>query len=780
MTIKSKLIANLLVTLAIIVFISLAGFSSMGFLQEKFAYLTKKSTPLQMRTMEFQNELQRCITSLIKVNSSHTLSEYTPFRAEAEMSLENVKRAQDSLEKMNESSARLEAANDFSQIAGELFSASEARIKSDVSAGEAHAKVTHLMKGSADSLKELEAHIRTLQVTRSGSFAVALEETGRLSARLRTLEELRNLVKDLLSVSVASHGAQTKTAFLISKGKIKSLLWRMARNKAATPIAPDIKVVSDGMNEFLQFLAAAISQKDDDSRKWARLSLNELTEAMNRIHLSLSQDIELASARLNIETKNQGDIFAESQRANSILLANSELVALGLTVTGDINRLFAPGSPAEFDAVDSEIRSLFTAINERSRVLERSLAALDAGDELKILHMAVASLAAISSELYSDAGIVATLKNKQKAAEQADRSGDKLHGIVARQSAHGKESVAHVQSEQESSIAAVNRMIQRSLSQTSLFVTVAIALSILSGFLIYRSVVKPLGVMLDIVRSHEQQVKEKAGIAEAIAGGDLDVPVAIGSPLGLDSMDIKKDEVGTVLNAIIEMSGAQVTLDRAFAGMTEALRATRDLDARRDHLSSGLYELNKILRVERKTAELGDRALAFLAGFLGAGVGIMYMYEEKEELLLTLSTYAISRSGRLDVGFRLGEGLPGQVALERKMIRLHSPPPDYLPIASALGKGDPLNVAIMPILHNDTLVGVLELGSFRLFSDDDFEFLTQSLEGIAIAISVNRSRQIVNDLLEQTQAQQEELQQTNEELEERARMLAEWRQQHDQ
>ena len=141
---------------------------------------------------------------------------------------------------------------------------------------------------------------------------------------------------------------------------------------------------------------------------------------------------------------------------------------------------------------------------------------------------------------------------------------------------------------------------------------------------------------------------------------------------------------------------------------------------------------------------------------------------------------------RLDLD-RLGEGLPGQVALQRKMMCLNAVPPDYLPSTSALGKSDPLNVVIMPIMHNDTCVGVLELGSFRQFSADDFNFLHQSLEGVAIAIVVSRSHQRVSELLEQTQAQaeellvqQEELQQTNEELEERARMLEALRKQHDQ
>jgi light-regulated signal transduction histidine kinase (bacteriophytochrome) len=56
--------------------------------------------------------------------------------------------------------------------------------------------------------------------------------------------------------------------------------------------------------------------------------------------------------------------------------------------------------------------------------------------------------------------------------------------------------------------------------------------------------------------------------------------------------------------------------------------------------------------------------------------------------------------------------------------------------------------------------------------------MKQSLEGIAVAFSVNYARDMVKELLEQTQTQaeelrvrQEELQRTNEELERRAYML---------
>lgn len=764
MTIKTKLIANVLITSAIIIGMSLASFVSMRFLQEKLSYLTEKSTPFQMRTVEFQRELQGSITNLIKVNAARNMQEYTTSRAEAEMTLGNVRKAQRILEKMNGGLSRFAVSEELDPIADELFGAVEARIKSDISASEANAKVSQQMKESSTRLKELETNIRNLQAARSAAFAKALESTGQLSARLRELEELRNQFKELLFVSNSSYNVQNSTALLIEKGKIRTLFGLINGNNSSKFISSDLKTLADDMNGFLQLQAAAVSKKDDDSDRWVLEALKDLSEMINRINLTLNQEIELASSKLAIETQRQGIIFAQSNSANSTLLNNSELVALGLTVTGDINRLFTFGSPTELVTFDSDIRPIFASIHERARLVEGSLARLDAKNELKLLHAAIASLAAIRSGLYSADGIVATLKKKLNAGEQADRSADKLHAIVIRQLAKGSESVSVAQEEQEKSIAKVNDIVRQSLSRIFGIGAVAIAIGILFGFWIYRSVLLPLRAVLAAVRSQQKQVNEKAGLAETIASGDLTQEVIISEAITLDPARMKYDEMGMVLKAIVSMSEAQITLDVAFAGMTASLRSSRAEEASRSRLKSGLYELNKILRDNHINAKLADEALAFIADFVGAGVGIMYLYDEKEEMLQTISTYAISRSERLGEGFRLGEGLVGQAAREQKVLCLNSIPPDYLRISSALGEAAPLNVAIMPIMHNDILVGVLELGSFRHLGDEDFEFLNHSLEGIAIAIRVNHSHQLVNDLLEQTQAQAEELRAQQEEL----------------
>jgi hypothetical protein len=781
MTIKSKLIVNVLLTALIIVSISLASFFSMRFLQEKLSYMTENSTPFQIRTIEYQRELQACISTLVKVNTARTIIEHSTLLAEAEKSLYRVEEQQQQLNTM--SNAKSTVSDELGQLALELFGVSEDRIKSSVASSAANADVLRLMTELTARLDDLDTYINNLQSSYSRAYSNARENTGILTGRLRSIEELRNLVRELQLITLTVQNAQTASTVLIANGKLKSLAVRVASNeyyKSNSSVSAVTKGYTDKLAEFVKLQSVAMTKKDEESRIIASRFGSDLPYKLNDLFQTLDQDTMLARDEMNLASDKQQSIYIQSCIANDILLANSQLLAMGLRITADTNRLFTLDSYSELVKLDAEIRSQFSRLNDQERMLESFLFRLDAMEELKILHAAAASLAFIQSDIYSDKGIIATLKRKLNAIEQANRASDKLREILIRQTSKGKENVLAAQSEQEKAITSVNNMVWQSLTQIIVIGSVAIIIGIMFGFWIYRSVLPPLRLVLDAVSIQMKQGREKAEFAEAVAGGDLNRDVVVSEPIMLDPLQINNDEMGMVLNAVAGMSAAQVSLDRAFSEMTASLRFNRDEDARRDHLKSGLFELNNILRVDQNITELAARALAFLAGYLGAGVGVIYLYDDREEMLHVLSTYAISRSKRLDEGLRLGEGLAGQVAKEQKVICLKTIPPDYLPIFSALGEADPLNIAILPIMQNDLLVGVIELGTFRQFCDDDFEFLRLSLEGIAIAINAHRSHQQVKELLEQTQAQaeelrlqQEELQQTNEELSERARILAE-------
>ncbi|GAM09063.1 autoinducer 2 sensor kinase/phosphatase LuxQ [Geobacter sp. OR-1] len=311
-----------------------------------------------------------------------------------------------------------------------------------------------------------------------------------------------------------------------------------------------------------------------------------------------------------------------------------------------------------------------------------------------------------------------------------------------------------------------------------------VAIGAAMSFFITRSVVSPLRQVLDAVLSISEGGEEKARLAEAISSGDLSQDVAITERLRLDLDTVPKDEAGMLLKAVAGLSDMQSSVDAAFSRMTESLRRSRKEDQERDWLKTGTNDLNAILRGDRRVGEMVEQSLAYLCEYLGAGVGAFYFYNDNSRDLEIGATYALTRRKNLNERIVMGEGLAGEAAKERKVICLTNVPPDYLPISSATGESKPLNIAAVPLLHNDRLVGVLELGSFNEFMDKELEFLQLAREGLAIGISISISRKQIDELLEQTQAQteelrvqQEELQQTNEELEERAQMLEQQREQ---
>jgi len=304
------------------------------------------------------------------------------------------------------------------------------------------------------------------------------------------------------------------------------------------------------------------------------------------------------------------------------------------------------------------------------------------------------------------------------------------------------------------------------------------------AFLITRSVVNPLRISLNVVRQQESVARQRSNLIAAIAAGDFEQEVILSKPLTMESYQRSGDEAGMLLASMVSMSEVQYLLDQAFAEMTSFLRHTHDQEARQDRQKNGLHDLNKILSGDQTTAVLAEDSLSFLAKFLGAGSAALYLAEEGSSLLNIAASYAFVRRKRLNVQIRPGEGVAGQAALERTMICLDRVPAGYLPIGSGTGEADPGSILVMPILYASTLLGVLEFGKFKKFSDEDIAFLNLAAEDIGIAFSVNRSHQKVKDLLQQTlgqaeelRLQQEELQQTNEELEERAQLLEQQREQ---
>jgi signal transduction histidine kinase/DNA-binding NarL/FixJ family response regulator len=113
---------------------------------------------------------------------------------------------------------------------------------------------------------------------------------------------------------------------------------------------------------------------------------------------------------------------------------------------------------------------------------------------------------------------------------------------------------------------------------------------------------------------------------------------------------------------------------------------------------------------------------------------------------------------------KIGEGVIGQVALEKKMIRFTDVPNDYLQISSGLGEHSPHTIIIFPLMNIDKVIAVMEVGSFTDFSAIQQNYLQAVSSSIAISILTAENRTHTQALLQQTQQQTRELEIQQKEL----------------
>ncbi|MCK5840556.1 MAG: response regulator [Candidatus Sabulitectum sp.] len=220
-------------------------------------------------------------------------------------------------------------------------------------------------------------------------------------------------------------------------------------------------------------------------------------------------------------------------------------------------------------------------------------------------------------------------------------------------------------------------------------------------------------------------------------------------------------------------------LSQSLNSMIKTLQKTTEENKRQNWLREGQMKLNDLIRGEKDTSAIAGDVITLLAELIEAEIGVFYVRDDNETLVLT-SSYAFRKRKNVANSIKIGEGLVGQCALEKKPILLTAVPEDYIVINSGLGETVPDNIIVQPVIHQGTVTAVIELGRLGAFTDEQLTLLEFIAENVGIAIYGSKAREKVNLLLSQTQeqaeelqTQQEELRQTNEELENQTQALEE-------
>ncbi|MGA7531651.1 MAG: response regulator, partial [Pseudolabrys sp.] len=253
------------------------------------------------------------------------------------------------------------------------------------------------------------------------------------------------------------------------------------------------------------------------------------------------------------------------------------------------------------------------------------------------------------------------------------------------------------------------------------------------------------------------QVRAIAEVATAVTKGDLTRSIQVDARGEVAEL---KDNINT---------------------MIDNLRLTTDRNTEQDWLKTNLARFTNMLQGQRDLTTVGRLLLNELTPLVNAQLGVIYQVESEElQTMRLLSAYADDSANGHAQRLRIGEGLIGQCAADRRRMLITDMPTHAVPIGSALFKVQPSNIIVLPILFENQVKAVIELASVTQFTALQTMFLEQLTASIGIVLNSIEATMQTEGLLKQSQqlagelqTQQRELQQTNEQLEQKAQQLAE-------
>jgi HAMP domain-containing protein/CheY-like chemotaxis protein/signal transduction histidine kinase len=293
-------------------------------------------------------------------------------------------------------------------------------------------------------------------------------------------------------------------------------------------------------------------------------------------------------------------------------------------------------------------------------------------------------------------------------------------------------------------------------------------------------------------------VAREVGV-EGRLGGQANVPGAAGTWKDLtgnvnllaDNLTNQVRAIAEVATAVtkgdltrsiqVEASGEVAELKDNINTMIDNLRLTTDRNTEQDWLKTNLARFTGMLQGQRDLTTVGRMLLSELAPLVNAQQGVIYQMETEESAgMVLLSAFADDGEDGHLRRLKIGEGLVGQVASEKRRMLISDLPEKTIPIRSGLFESVPRNVIVLPVLFEDRVKAVIELASLNAFTASHLAFLEQLTASIGIVLNSIEATMQTEGLLKQSQqlaaelqTQQKELQQTNEQLAQKAQQLAE-------
>ena len=169
-----------------------------------------------------------------------------------------------------------------------------------------------------------------------------------------------------------------------------------------------------------------------------------------------------------------------------------------------------------------------------------------------------------------------------------------------------------------------------------------------------------------------------------------------------------------------------------------------------------------------------------ISKYANAAVSVLYIYDNKKKVLQIDATYAYTKANTKNDIIELGVGVVGQVAKQKESIHLNAIMNEKLSFNSLSNERKTMFSYTLPLLYQNELYGVLELGFTHKINDNCLQFLDSITSSLATFIYTKQQNEKIKSYLEfekanniAMQEQQQQLEEANSQMEEQQQQLEE-------
>ncbi|WKN41056.1 GAF domain-containing protein [Tunicatimonas pelagia] len=429
----------------------------------------------------------------------------------------------------------------------------------------------------------------------------------------------------------------------------------------------------------------------------------------------------------------------------------------------------------------SELRELMQ-VEEHQQAVDQAIIIIDQYNTIQegIDKFFESRLKGISAASMINADI--PLEDVQRKIAEREQLVDQLNELIVTKASPARKALRNylmpLKKAQEELLRKDNISATRNIDQSNLIVTLV---AIVANILV-------IIVATTLIRSLRRSIAQPTNLLKKMAKGELN-----------ENIEASHDELNEVIDASRILSSnlerasefaveiGEGNFDHEFTPASEndllgnsllqmrnKLQQVAEQDRQTNWVTNGQAQLSDILRREAKHEdELHDAIIQFLVKYFNANQGVLFLLEteEDQEVLKLTASYAYGRKKFIQSSFLPGEGLIGQIFLEKEITVMNEIPEDHVSITSGLGQSPPNYIVICPLISNDVCYGVFEIASFSAFEEYRIELLAKLGEQIATTLSKvkinNQTRLLLEEARQQTEelrSQEEEMQQNMEEL----------------